>query len=659
MEKKNCWEILDCGKEPGGRNSKKYGVCPAALDGNYDRINGGQNAGRACWAVSQTLCEHHKTGSYNAKLRSCLECSVYKRVKDEEGNNFRSTSDIEKIMKDKGNDMEDKVTSGFFRNLFLGSVRKKMLIILVEMLLAFFIFSGELILLLRFSSYLSYLNGLRVERLRTFSKGMNRFKNYKESGDEELLKKAIADISKVKEETTLYGKLLQYRKDGKSIDEFADDFMRVHDHIKDRESAWNYAAVHVLISQQIKSTHDSFESTLLFSKDAEKLIGMMKRYKNADAEEKEKINKHAQLLFDEMDTSISTYIDSMFAAQRGMTNLFYMIIIVSCIILFAVSITTVLLVSASISRPVKKLTEASKEIAKGNFLVDVRVESSDELGVLSSSFKRMAFELEEKVIALSRLSEGELAVAVNESSGNDELGKAINNLKSSFSRVIGKINVLSESVVEGASNQAASIEEISSSIEEMTATISQNTDNAKETEDIANSSSEDAQRSGAAVRKTVDAMKTIYEKISIIQEIARQTNLLSLNASIEAARAGEAGKGFAVVAGEVQKLAERSNEAAEDIGSVSQSSLQIAEEAGTLIEQLIPQISKTAELVSNISNASKEQKSSANQINDAIQQINNIVQNNAKLADELENAISFFKKSKNDDTALAPYDKRR
>ena len=198
-----------------------------------------------------------------------------------------------------------------------------------------------------------------------------------------------------------------------------------------------------------------------------------------------------------------------------------------------------------------------------------------------------------------------------------------------------QISTSSEELAQGANEQAASVEEISSAIEEMTATIRQNADNASQTERIATKSAMDAKDSGEAVKQTLKAMKNIAEKISIIQEIARQTNMLSLNASIEAARAGEHGRGFAVVASEVQKLAERSHVSAAEIGELSGSSVEIAEKAGDMLSRLVPDIQKTAELVAEINAASGEQANGAQQINIAIQQLNSVVQQNASSAEEL------------------------
>ena len=193
-------------------------------------------------------------------------------------------------------------------------------------------------------------------------------------------------------------------------------------------------------------------------------------------------------------------------------------------------------------------------------------------------------------------------------------------------------------------------------MEEMAANIRQNADNAGETEKIARQSSVDAAKSGDAVSKAVAAMKTIAEKITIVQEIARQTDLLALNAAIEAARAGEHGRGFAVVASEVRRLAERSQAAAAEISALSFQTVTVSEEAGQMLTRLVPDIQRTAVLVSEISSASREQNTGAEQINVAIQQLDQVTQQNAAAAEEmsstseelssqaqqLQSSISFF-----------------
>ncbi|MFS8115388.1 methyl-accepting chemotaxis protein, partial [Rhizobium jaguaris] len=167
----------------------------------------------------------------------------------------------------------------------------------------------------------------------------------------------------------------------------------------------------------------------------------------------------------------------------------------------------------------------------------------------------------------------------------------------------------------------------------------------------------DAEASGDAVTRAVSAMRTIAEKIGIVQEIARQTDLLALNAAVEAARAGEHGKGFAVVASEVRKLAERSQSAAAEISSMSSDTVKAAADAGEMLGRLVPDIRKTAELVSEISAACREQDIGAAQINESIQQLDKVTQQNAGAseqmsatseelaaqAEELQTSIAFFK----------------
>ncbi|MDP3410131.1 methyl-accepting chemotaxis protein, partial [Bosea sp. (in: a-proteobacteria)] len=205
--------------------------------------------------------------------------------------------------------------------------------------------------------------------------------------------------------------------------------------------------------------------------------------------------------------------------------------------------------------------------------------------------------------------------------------------------------------------QASSTEEASSSMEEMAANVKQNAENAATTEKMAGQSAKDAEASGIAVGKAVDAMQTIAQKINIVQEIARQTDLLALNAAVEAARAGEHGKGFAVVASEVRKLAERSQAAAAEIGTLSVDTVKVAQEAGAMLAKLVPDIKKTAELVEEITAACREQDVGSSQINQAIQQLDKVTQQNAAASEEvsatseelaaqaeqLQSTIAFFK----------------
>jgi methyl-accepting chemotaxis protein len=284
------------------------------------------------------------------------------------------------------------------------------------------------------------------------------------------------------------------------------------------------------------------------------------------------------------------------------------------------TLITILAVAAVIFWVVRKIVSAMQEavtisssIAEGSLNVDVPagfLGKKDEIGELARALQLMLDNLKRTVSSIRGATEEVTA-------GSEELASS------------------SQAVSEGATTQAANVEEVSSSMEEMTSSISRNAENAGQTQTIAQQAARDAATGGEAVGQTVSAMREIADKISIIEEIARQTNLLALNAAIEAARAGEHGKGFAVVAAEVRKLAERSGLAAAEISELSANSVQVAEKAGELLDKIVPDINRTAELVQEIAAASNEQNAGAAQINDAIQQLDQIIQTNASASEEI------------------------
>ena len=229
-----------------------------------------------------------------------------------------------------------------------------------------------------------------------------------------------------------------------------------------------------------------------------------------------------------------------------------------------------------------------------------------------------------------------LKEAINNTIGKlSETISMIINSADALSNASGQVSATAQSLSQSSSEQAASVEETTASLEQMTASVSQNTENAKVTDNIASKAAKEAGEGGDAVSKTVDAMKSIADKIGIIDDIAYQTNLLALNAAIEAARAGEHGKGFAVVAAEVRKLAERSQVAAQEIGQLAGSSVKLAERAGHLLQEMVPSIQKTSDLVQEIASASSEQSTGVAQINNAMGQLNKATQQNASASEEL------------------------
>ncbi|MFW6289095.1 MAG: methyl-accepting chemotaxis protein [Spirochaetota bacterium] len=305
------------------------------------------------------------------------------------------------------------------------------------------------------------------------------------------------------------------------------------------------------------------------------------------------------------------------------------------------------------------------------------------VGIVAFVLHRKLLPLSEAVEISNRMAEGDLDINIT-SRGNDEttaLLDAMRTMVSQLERVVSSVKDAGDQVSsgsqqlsssaqqmsQGATEQAASAEEVSASMEQMGSNVKQNADNSLQTEKIATQAAKNATESGEAVNEAVTAMKAIAEKITIIEEIARQTNLLALNAAIEAARAGEYGKGFAVVATEVGKLAQRSQAAAGEIGELSGSSVDIAERAGAMLAELVPNIQKTADLVQEISAASNEQDRGVDQINQAITQLDQVIQQNAaaseevaatseelaRQAEQLQESIGFFRVAEGRRSAVA------
>lgn len=266
----------------------------------------------------------------------------------------------------------------------------------------------------------------------------------------------------------------------------------------------------------------------------------------------------------------------------------------------------------SITKKILEIIDVSGKISKGDLHVKITTDSGDELGKLAGSFNEMAERLKLIVGGIAKIS--------------DE----INHESQDITRFSGEI-------AEGASNEASSAEEIMASIEQMGANIHNNSENAKANEKISLQTLEGVKNGSIKANRTLESIHEIASKISIIGEISRQTNILALNAAIEAARAGQFGKGFTVVANEVKKLAEHSQIAANEIDRISEQGVSLSEIAGKELAELLPEVEKTATLIKEIAHASLEQNLGADQIQNAVQSLNDIAQKNALLSDELNN----------------------
>lgn len=279
----------------------------------------------------------------------------------------------------------------------------------------------------------------------------------------------------------------------------------------------------------------------------------------------------------------------------------------------AISVLAYVYVNRIIKKPLLNIVNVLDSLSEGDLSVNVDkdlLKRNDEIGVLANSTEKLTAKLTEVTTAIS-LSANQLSTASVQFTSN------------------------SEQISEGANNQASSVEEVSASIEEIASNIEQNADNSQQAKFIAKEMQGKMERVREASSRSVNAARAISDKINIISDIAFQTNLLALNAAVEAARAGEHGKGFAVVAAEVRRLAEHSKNAASEIVEISKNSQNLAEESGSLINGLLPEVERTSLLVEEIAAATQEQRNGINQINAAIQQLNSIAQQNASTSEEL------------------------
>lgn len=287
--------------------------------------------------------------------------------------------------------------------------------------------------------------------------------------------------------------------------------------------------------------------------------------------------------------------------------------IITIFLTIVLGVFLIWLLSNSIGKPIAEGIAMAEKVAEGDLTVSINTERTDEVGRLATALNIMTKNLKELILDIIQTSQG----IINSSE---------------------KLNEKALELAEGSNQQASSAEEVSSSMQEMHANIQQNTDNSRETERISTSAAQAMIVSNEKSKEASHNLEEITGKISIIKDIAFQTNILALNAAVEAARAGQEGRGFAVVATEVRRLAERTQIAAQEITKASRITLDSSNESSLLIEENAPQIEKTANLIREITAASIEQVTGVEQINLALQELNQVTQRNAANAEEISSA---------------------
>ena len=353
-----------------------------------------------------------------------------------------------------------------------------------------------------------------------------------------------------------------------------------------------------------------------------------------------------------------------FASVRGMERA----LIGISLLMLAIAMLVGWRISSQIGRPIGSMLEDIHELARGNTDHETTVTGrNDEIGDVQIELRKMTEALRGNVEVARQISEGNLDVEVVVASKDDKFGlalrsmserlrsiiKGLNETAGHLSREARSLKETADELANASESQASAAQEAATSVGQMTANVRLSSDNAAQTEKMAEKSAEDAKKSGETVDTAVILVKSIADKTKIIQDIARQTDLLALNAAVEAARAGKHGLGFAVVASEVRKLAERSQKAAAEIDSMSVRTVQASEEARTMIEEFLPRIVKTTDLVAEISYAMREQSVGAEQINQAIGELDNGIQKSSEMARVTsENAKALSEQSATLDEAI-------
>ncbi len=458
----------------------------------------------------------------------------------------------------------------------------------------------------------------RLERVHSveLSNAKSDFYKYLVLKEPSYLNEYRKHISRANSYSHTFGMIPEYLEN-QPHSEVVRIFDEVFEEVGEKESDVIITRVNLLtwnpiVQKLVKIARETDVATANYRAMAEDII-------KAGEEERLKIFPKLQAAEEKLERMPKEFSDATGELSAYASSLVSTVLWVLYIGLTLVSLIIAIRITRSITNPLTRVNSAMKDIAEGegDLTVQIHVDSKDEINALAVSFN--------KFVEKMRGAIGEVIESMNVQTAAD-----------------AEIQRTSQALSDTAGKQASAVEEITAAIQHVNFSISKNANNAKHTSQIATEVSGKAEEGGKAVTEAVHMMQNIHQRIHEIAGIAYQTNLLALNATIEAARAGAHGKGFAVVANEVKKLADNSQNLAKEIITLAKNTMVASENAGKLVEQIVPEVSKTALLIHEITEASEEQDEGVSSINATMEELSHISSDNASMAEELAASASLL-----------------